>query len=147
MIRISKNADYAIIILAHFASADVGSVLNARETADQTHLPLPMVSKLLKALARAGLLASHRGAKGGYNLARPPREISIASIISAVEGPIGLTECTQDDGHCFQEPYCEVSSHWQKINRVVFGALRNMPLTEMIRSQDEPLVQIQAPAP
>jgi len=148
MIRISKNADYAIVLLAHLAKeGGIESLHNARELAEATHVPLPMVSKLLKALAREGLLSSHRGIKGGYHLARAAREISVAEIICAVEGPIGLTECADESGNCEQQPFCDVSSHWQKINRVVFGALKNMPLTEMIREPSKSLVQIQAPPP
>ena len=88
MIRITKNADYAIVLLAQIAKCADGALHSARELSEETHIPLPTVSKLLKALTHGSLLNSHRGIKGGYNLAREAREISIAEIISAVEGPI-----------------------------------------------------------
>ncbi len=150
MIRISKNADYAIVLLAHLASlvkqeAGEREVHNAREVAEATHVPLPTVSKLLKAMARADLLVSHRGIKGGFGLARPARTISVAEIICAVEGPIELIECAGEEHHCDQEPFCGVSANWQKINKVIFGALDNMPLTEMIRPPSDSLLQILPP--
>jgi FeS assembly SUF system regulator len=146
MIRITKNADYAIVLLAQIARCHDAARHSARELSEQTHIPLPTVSKLLKALTHGELLNSHRGIKGGYNLARDAREISIAEIISAVEGPLEMTECISHEGLCEQEPYCGVSGNWQKINRVIYGALQNMPLTEMIRDSSSSLVQILSPS-
>jgi FeS assembly SUF system regulator len=146
MIRITKNADYAIVLLAQIARCSDDSLHSARELSEQTHVPLPTVSKLLKGLTHGELLKSHRGIKGGYNLARDAREISIAEIISAVEGPIEMTECINHEGLCEQEPYCGVSANWHKINRVIYGALQNMPLTEMIRESSSSLVQILSPS-
>ncbi|MBW2712434.1 MAG: SUF system Fe-S cluster assembly regulator [Deltaproteobacteria bacterium] len=146
MIRITKNADYAIVLLAQIAKCADDALHSARELSEETHIPLPTVSKLLKALAHGELLNSHRGIKGGYHLAREAREISIAEIISAVEGPIEITECVSHEGHCEQEPYCGVSGNWQKINRVIYGALQNMPLTEMIRESSNSFVEILSPS-
>ena len=101
-------------------------------------LPLPMVSKILKALARAGILLSHRGAKGGYSLARPADEISAAEMITALEGPIGLTECTVHPGQCVQEASCHVREPWQRINAVVRDALRDVTLAELARPSPAP---------
>ena len=78
MLRITKQTDYAIVLMTNFAVTRQGSVHNARDLARLVNLPLPTVSKILKALARADLLASHRGVKGGYSLARNPDEISVA---------------------------------------------------------------------
>ena len=72
MIRLSRITDYGIVLMAHLAEHPEGAPHNAREVAAETSLPLPVVSKVLKSLARAGLLVSQRGAKGGYALARPP---------------------------------------------------------------------------
>jgi FeS assembly SUF system regulator len=100
---------------------------------DQTGLAPPTVSKILKTLAREGLLVSARGAKGGYRLARPPREISLAQVIGALEGPIGMTECSSAPGLCLQESGCSIRTNWQRINRVILQALERITLEDMTR--------------
>src|SRR5207244_2302662 len=83
--------------------------------ASEARLPVPTVSKILKTLARAGLLVAHRGVKGGFSLARRPEEISMAQIISAMEGPIAITECSDNvPGICELEPWCPVGANWQR---------------------------------
>ncbi len=121
MIRLTRLTDYGIVLMAHLASFEEEGPHNAREVAGGARLPLPVVSKLLKALAREGLLESHRGAKGGYTLARRPETISAAQMITALEGPIGLTECTVHPGTCTQEPSCHVREPWQRINDAAGG--------------------------
>src|SRR5690349_20359998 len=94
MIRMTRLTDYGIVLLTHFARHPERLTRNAPELAAVAHLPLPTVSKILKILAREGLLVPHRGAKGGFSLARAADEITIADVISALEGPIALTECS-----------------------------------------------------
>src|SRR5713101_1894328 len=132
MIRIGRLTDYGIILLTYIARDSELLLRNARDLAAEAHLPLPTVSKILKALARAGLLVAHRGVKGGFSLARHPEEISVAEIISALEGPIALTECSvHTPGGCQLEPLCPVGSNWQRINQAVRKALENLTLAEM----------------
>jgi FeS assembly SUF system regulator len=130
MIRITKQTDYGIVLLTHLA-VHPERQFNAPDLAAEAQLPLPMVSKILKLLVREGLLASHRGVKGGYSLARPPREISMAEIVAALEGPIAITECIDEMGNCFHEPICQVRSNWQRINAAVRDALAGITLAEM----------------
>jgi FeS assembly SUF system regulator len=133
VIRLSRLSDYGIVLMAQLAGragAD-GAPHNAREVAAEAHLPLPVVSKILKALARRGLLVSHRGAKGGYSLARPPEAITAAEMIAALEGPIGLTECAAHPGVCVQEPSCHVREPWQRINAAVRRALAQVTLADL----------------
>jgi FeS assembly SUF system regulator len=131
MIRLTKQTDYGIVLLSQIATAH-GSQFTASELAHGTHLPPPMVSKILKGLTRAGLLVSQRGAKGGYALARAASEISVASIIEALEGPIAMTECVEESEEgCSYEATCRVRSNWQRINQAVSGALEGITLEEM----------------
>ena len=133
MLRISKLTDYGIVILAHMAR-DERATHNARDMASTSELPLPTVSKVLKTLGRAGLLVSHRGVNGGWSLARPPAKISVAEIITAIEGPIALTECsTSCPGQCDLEPVCPVRDNWRKINRVIRNSLESLSLFHMAR--------------
>ncbi len=132
MIRLSRLSDYGIVLMAQLAGRAGSVPSNAREVAAEVHLPLPVVSKVLKALARRGLLVSHRGAKGGYSLARPPEEITAAEMIAALEGPIGLTECVAHPGQCVQEASCHVREPWQRINSVVRRALTEVTLADLV---------------
>jgi FeS assembly SUF system regulator len=132
MIRITRLTDYGIVLLSRFASGEPGRLFSARELGEATKIPQPTVSKLLKALTRAGLLESQRGTQGGYQLARAPRDVSVADVIHALEGPIALTDCTDEGAAaCDIEHDCPVSSNWQRITRAVLGALEAIPLTEM----------------
>jgi FeS assembly SUF system regulator len=130
MIRITKQTDYGIVLLTHLASHS-DRLYNAPELAAEAHLPLPMVSKILKLLAREGVLASHRGVKGGYSLARDPEAISMASIIAALEGPIAITECIDVGSDCSHQPLCKVRSNWERINDALQQALAGITLAEM----------------
>ncbi len=133
MLRISKLTDYGILLLARFAAAPRDAQLSAREMAETTTLPLPVVSKMLKELANAGLLESLRGAKGGYRLVRTPDAITVAEIVHALEGPIALMECTAGPGHCEQEARCTVQEPWHRINRAVHDALSRVTLADLAR--------------
>jgi FeS assembly SUF system regulator len=131
MIRLSRISDYGIVLMACLAEQPADSQLSARDIAERTQLPLPVVSKILKALAREGLLISQRGPRGGYSLARRPQEINVVEMITALEGPIGLTECAMHPGNCAQEARCHVRKPWQQINHVVRSALARVTLAEL----------------
>ena len=146
MLRVTKLADYGIVMLTYFAAYGQ-STHNARDIAGVVRLPLPVVSKILKALARDGLLMSQRGTKGGYGLARRPEEITVADIIRALEGPIAVTECTDKvKGDCELEVRCPVRTNWHRINQAILEALERITLAEMTQSLHEPLVNLQAPS-
>ena len=144
----SRETDYAVLLLTHLARNDALLLASARELAQETHLPLPTTSKLLKVLARAGVLISQRGPNGGYTLARNPEEINIVEVIGAIEGPVALTDCVDRPGYCLHEPTCQVRGNWQTINSRVVDALRQISLAEMARPADRQLVALEAePAP
>jgi len=153
MIRMTKQTDYGFVLLSELAArpeeAAGGShrVANAPELAHETRLPLPMVAKILKLLARHGLVDSHRGVKGGYSLARDPKQISAAEIVRALEGPVALTVCIDGSpGECERETFCAVRAHWQRINEAVDSALAGITLEDLARPQavPAPLVQLGA---
>ena len=132
MLRLSKLTDYATVILSHMAR-DGMQVHAAIEIASVTGIALPTVSKILKLLANANVLVSTRGSKGGYALAQNPEKISIAAVISAMEGPIGLTECSISHQGCEQASGCGIRGNWSLINRVIQQALESVTLADMIR--------------
>ena len=134
MLRISKLTDYGVVILTHVGGAGSDEPLNARDIAAAVNLPLPTVSKILKILAREGILSSQRGTKGGYALSSPAGEITVAEIIAALEGPIAMTECTvHGPAGCDHETLCPVRANWQIINYAVADALSRITLSDMMR--------------
>jgi FeS assembly SUF system regulator len=137
MIRITKQTDYGVVLLTQMANQPE-RVYNAPDLAAEAHLPLPMVSKILKLLTRDGVLVSHRGVKGGYSLARQPEAISMAEIIAALEGPIAITECIEEVGDCVHERLCPVRSNWHRINEAVLTALQGITLAEMVHPLPAP---------
>ncbi len=140
MLRMSRLTDYGILLLAQLAAEN--EQRNARELSEATGLPGPAVSKLLKHLAREGFLESQRGTKGGYALARPADEISVAAVIDALEGPIALTECSAHPGACDHESHCPVRAPWQRINLAVRRTLESIHLSELVAPPFPLLVEI-----
>ncbi len=138
MLKMSKLADYGTVILTAMMRQP-GQVQSAAEVAATIRVPVPTVSKILKTLTREGLVMSLRGARGGYMLARPPAQISIAQIIGAMDGPIGMTECSITPGLCLQESGCPVRANWQRVNRIVLQALEQITLEQMAQPATEPV--------
>lgn len=147
MIRITKATDYGILILSEFARRSDHAVLNAKDLAALTHIPLPMVGKILKTLAHARLLDSHRGARGGYVLNLQPKDITLSKVINAIEGPVALTECGEGPGFCSLESLCPVQSNWVRINHAVRDAFSGVTLSDMARPISHFLVTIRATSP
>jgi len=130
MFRINKLTDYAVVLLVDMARS--GQVRAAQQLAADTGVPIPTVAKVMKALVRAGLVRSARGASGGYVLARPADRIAVADMIQALEGPIAMTACaeTAEDG-CEREGFCAMAGHWNRVNTAVRKALEDITLADM----------------
>jgi len=130
LLRISKLTDYGVVLATHLAGTE--APISVRALAAETGIPQPTVSKVLKTLSRARLLHSTRGAAGGYALARPAAKINVAEVIEALEGPIAVTECTDETADaCTHEPTCGVRANWQRINAAVQAALEDISLADM----------------
>jgi FeS assembly SUF system regulator len=130
MLRLTRLADYATVLMCRMAS-EPESIWSASQLAGVAGVSPPTAAKLLKLLTRAGLLTSLRGGKGGYQLSRGPDAISVADVIAAVDGPLGLTECTVRPGSCGMEDGCGVRANWTAINTALVGALANVSLSMM----------------
>lgn len=132
MLRVTKLTDYGIVLMGQLARSPREASLSTRDLAEAAGLPLATVCKILKTLAREGLLSSQRGSAGGYQLARDPETIAVAEIIAALEGPITMCQ-----GHELGEGEVEMPSHlgfnWQLVNSAVRTALENISLSEMVR--------------
>lgn len=130
-------ADYAVVVLARLSCE--GSVQTSPVIAAATGLPEPTVAKVLKGLAGGGLVASQRGARGGYRLARPLIEINVADVIAAIDGPVHLTACV--DGapdRCQAQDSCSCSGGWDRVNEVVMQALGTISIADIAATRASP---------
>lgn len=131
MIILSKLADYAVITATHLA-VEAERQMTAAALAKESKLPRATVAKVLKALAHAGIVTGARGAAGGYRLARPAASISIAELVAAIDGAIGLTQCTSHVPACARSGFCRTRPHWHRINQAVGTALGAVTLADML---------------
>lgn len=131
MIRLNRLTDYGVVLMAQLARAE-GAVETASHLSAANGVPLPTAAKILKQLAAAGLIVSHRGAAGGYALSRPAARITVAEIVAALEGPIVLTACVEGSvEHCGVEALCPMRGNWNRVNEVIQRALTEVTLAEM----------------
>lgn len=133
MVRISKLTDYGMVIMA-FMAKEPSRLFQAREIAAETEITYPTVSKLLKKLSKNKFLSSNRGIQGGYQLAISPKDISVADLVQALEGPIAITECNLGHDHCVSETNCGIRAPWLRINAVITNALSSIRLSDLVTS-------------
>ena len=131
MLRLNRLTDYAVVVMTQMAQRP-DRVTTAPQIAQDIGPPLPTVAKLLNALARDGLITSHRGAAGGYTLSGEAANITVAAIIQTLEGPISLTACVDgSDDHCDVESLCPMRGNWNKVNQAIREALEQVTLADM----------------
>jgi FeS assembly SUF system regulator len=133
MIRMSKLADYAFIVLTHMLSSPLAAWA-AIDLSEQTTLPAPTVAKLMKLLCKGGIVKAQRGAGGGYRLAREAKAITLADIIEAVDGSIALTDCADVEKNlkkCAVRSLCPMCGEWEKINKNLRKVLEQANLASL----------------
>ncbi|MGE3770712.1 MAG: SUF system Fe-S cluster assembly regulator [Bdellovibrionales bacterium] len=132
MIKVSKLADYAVVVLAALAARD-GKAVPAAELSQITGLPQPTVAKVLKQLAKAGIIDSARGVQGGYTLVADSKELSVETIITAIDGPVRVTECADNHVSCMASDMCQLHGRWAPVNRALKSALASVSLADLMR--------------
>lgn len=133
MLRLSKLADYAVVVLVRLSRGD--AVQTSPGIAAGTGLPEPTVAKVLKALASGGLVVSQRGARGGYRLARPLTSIQVADVVAAIDGPVHITACVDGSSSvCDTGHLCSCRGGWDKVNEAVMQALGTISLADIAPS-------------
>ena len=131
MLRLNRITDYAVVVLSQMAR-EPAKLVTAPQLADDTQVPLPTVAKVLKALVHGDVLVSHRGANGGYTLARGPKAITMLEVIRALEGPVSLTDCVDGaEGDCSVESLCPMRGNWDRVNDAIRRALQSVSLADM----------------
>lgn len=129
MLKISRLADYATMVMTILASRK--ERFSAAQVARATPLSMPTVSKILKLLNESKLVNSERGVNGGYQLARSPEAISLAEIITAIDGKLAMTECSRAEHICEHHACCRLRNNWQVINELIFQVLDSLNLADM----------------
>ena len=143
MLRLSKKTDYALIALKDLASSPEGSSSSAREIAGRYNIPVELMAKVLQRLAKRGLLTSHHGKRGGYDLARPAARISVADVIQAVDGPVAVTACSDIDETCEQYSTCNVRDPLWRLQDRIVRTLAEFTIDELAREEHEDLLPVE----
>jgi FeS assembly SUF system regulator len=149
MLRLSKLTDYAVVVLIRLDDCQrpgEDCVQTSPGIAAATSVPEPTVAKVLKALASASLVISQRGARGGYRLSRPLETVTIADVITAIDGPIALTACVDGGSVCDVGGMCAVKGRWDLVNDAIREALSNITLSDMRAASIPAAFRIPAPA-
>jgi Rrf2 family protein len=131
MLRLSKKADYALMAMKHLAVRPDAASASAREIAEQYGIPVELLAKVLQSLARRGLVTSLQGTRGGYRLARPTAQITVADIIQAIDGPLTVTACSSEAENCDQYAKCNVRDPLWRIKERIVSALTTCTLQEI----------------
>jgi Rrf2 family protein len=117
--------------MKHLATRTDSASSSAREIAEQYDIPVELMAKVLQRLARRGLVSSLQGTRGGYRLARPTTQISVADIIQAIDGPLNVTACSTEAENCGQYAKCSVRDPLWKIKDRIVAALADCSLQEI----------------
>lgn len=133
MLKLSKKTDYALMAVQYMASKNSVRAVNTKEIAEEYKIPLELLAKVLQRLGKKGLVVSQNGPKGGYLLAKSPRDISVLSVIQAIEGHVGITECYHnEDSRCVQMARCNIRTPLRNIQNSIYGLLDSMSVEDMI---------------
>jgi Rrf2 family protein len=131
MLRLSKKADYALLAMRHLAARGGREAVSARELAEAYDIPLELLAKVLQQLVRARLLESHQGIRGGYGMSRPPASVSVVEVIQAIDGPLTVTACSEDDHSCDQYTKCGIRDPLWRIKDRIVSALAATSVEEL----------------
>ena len=136
MLRLSKKTDYALMAMKHLASDPQHRAASAREIAERYGIPIELMAKVLTRLVQSGLLVSHQGARGGYELAQSPALTSVAAVLEAIDGPLTITACTHGDYECDQFSKCIVRDPLRRIRDRIAAILAECSILEIATNPD-----------
>ena len=138
--KLTRGADYGILGILYLASQPRDRVVLISEIAAAQEVPESYLAKIFQQLAKAGLVRSHRGARGGFTLSRLPEEITLRQAIEAVEGPLALNRCLDPREGCERSPECVVYAALATAQRTLVSALDRVTLQSL--SSKEQLAQV-----
>ncbi|MBI3596170.1 MAG: Rrf2 family transcriptional regulator [Nitrospirae bacterium] len=135
MLKLSKKVDYGLMAISHIAYCeDDQKIVNTKRIAEEYSIPVELLAKILQKMAKGGLITSLNGPKGGYVLARPPRDITVGQVVNAIEGPIELVHCyREDETECQQLGKCSVRKPIRRIQDSIARLLDSITIEEITR--------------
>lgn len=150
MLKLSKKADYALMALQYMASVQYGDfsavrVVNTKEIAEENNIPVELLAKVLQTLAKTELIESHHnGPKGGYVLGREPKAITVAQVLEAIEGPLGIMDCSheKENSICEQLERCHIRTPLLKVQESIYQLLNSMSIEDMMCG--DPLIIVES---
>jgi Rrf2 family protein len=141
MLQLTKRTEYGLIALLHLADRQ-GEVVSVREIADHYPVPKRLLAEVLKDLQQRGLVDSHRGASGGYQLTREADRVTLGDVVAALEGEPSVTSCeglgAAHGGECDVRPVCPIRSPLQRIRQGIWALLQNTTLRSLADSSLDP---------
>lgn len=139
MFKFSKKADYGLMALQHIASVQFGDIarariVNTKEIAEEYNIPVELLAKVLQTLAKHGIIEGQNGPKGGYLLAKEASKITVAEVLNAIEGPLGIADCyhDKDASTCLQQKHCTIRTPLLKIQESIHQLLNSMTVEDMM---------------
>src|SRR6476620_10401560 len=129
--RVSAKADYAVRAAAELAAAD-DDPFKGEKLADAQEIPLQFLEHILLELKHSGIVRARRGAKGGYWLARPADEVTIADVVRAVEGPIAHVQSTPPEAIEYRGNSEHLQEVWIAVRASIRNVLENTTLADLV---------------
>src|SRR3954451_2148954 len=123
--QLTRAADYAVRVMMHMAGLPPGTRTSRSELAHAASCPEQFLSKVLQDLTRAGLVTSHRGHTGGFELPQLHYGASVLEIVEAVEGPVRLNVCLAGKDVCERQQWCPAHCVWARAQEALTSVLRN----------------------
>lgn len=135
--QLTRAADYAVRVMIHMAGLAPGTRTSRTELANAAGCPEQFLSKVLQDLTRAGLVVSHRGNTGGFELPPIHSRASLLEVIEAVEGPVRLNLCLAGDDSCERQGWCAAHGVWARAQEAMTAVLRNTSISDLAEQQQE----------
>ncbi len=135
--KISTKGRYGVRILLDLARHENGTPRLIRDIAESQQISEKYISRLIIDLRRAGIVRSIRGAKGGFRLAKNPREVTLLDIIEVMEGPLSIVNCVRSPGKCPRNSSCATREIWDSLNSDIRESMRKVTLQHIIESDQK----------
>lgn len=129
--QLTRAADYAVRVMIHLAGLPPETRASRAELAVAAECPEQFLSKVLQSLTRAGLVLSHRGNTGGFELPNTHRQATMLDVVEAIEGPMRLNVCLTSDCACGRQGWCPAHDVWANAQAAVAQVLRGTTITQL----------------
>ncbi|MGB8657889.1 MAG: Rrf2 family transcriptional regulator [Candidatus Zixiibacteriota bacterium] len=130
--ELTRAGDYGIFGVIYLAKQPRGKIVSLAEVSKAENLPEKFLAKIFQNLSRSGLIRSHRGARGGFSLARPAEQITVKELLESVQGPIHFTKCLSDLEYCDRREICELRKLWKKGQDYCMKLLTQHTLADLV---------------